>query len=522
LPELAQFTFLRQVIETTKLRKFKPLITAVDGSDLDQSGQTQGLSHTLPKAPEPSAEGKKAEPTKNPPLLPPIADVPADKAAVILDGGLPAEHPLQNFVKDYVKVDPTADDSYGAPEHGLSVTSAYLFGPLPVPNSPFQIPYSKVIVYRILDKITDSDSSFTMYKVLARIRKILDGENGLFVNLSLGPDLPMDDDKVHAWTTTLDYMVSKKDHFLTVAAGNNGVKDISDNQVKKTSRIQVPADAVNVISVGASDSQGSDWQRASYSALGPGRKPTIIKPDLTTFGGIDGHPFVTLAPSSQVSEKIEAGTSFSAPSVLREAVGLKVLSKNSLSNLSVKALLVHYADQAGRNPLEVGWGRPLSAEQIIAGKPGEERIVFQGQIDSGHNFLAQLSVPATGWPAKVCVKGTFCFISFISVQDPATYLLTALEADFLTDTGTLTGNESTLRIEDIIALSSRPFFDLDGGGVNQGVDAGAVVKANVKSNELVIAGSELISPGFLIRQLVSPGVSGFPVQYSLVVTYGLR
>ena len=57
-------------------------------------------------------------------------------------------------------------------------------------------------------------------------------------------------------------------------------------------RIQAPADGVNVLGVGACDSMGEAWQRASYSSIGPGRSPGIVKPEIVVFGSCDSAPFL--------------------------------------------------------------------------------------------------------------------------------------------------------------------------------------------------------------------------------------
>ena len=46
-----------------------------------------------------------------------------------------------------------------------------------------------------------------------------------FVNLSLGPDLPIEDDEVHVWTASLDEHFSDGRTLVTVAAGNTGEND---------------------------------------------------------------------------------------------------------------------------------------------------------------------------------------------------------------------------------------------------------------------------------------------------------
>jgi hypothetical protein len=67
---------------------------------------------------------------------------------------------------------------------------------------------------------------------------------------SLGPELPIDDDEVHAWTAVFDDYLSKGGCLATVAAGNGGEGDDAIG----ANRVQVPADCVNALAAGAADS----------------------------------------------------------------------------------------------------------------------------------------------------------------------------------------------------------------------------------------------------------------------------
>nr|WP_264292805.1 S8 family serine peptidase [Proteus vulgaris] len=173
------------------------------------------------------------------------------------------------------------------------------------------------------------------------------------MNLSLGPDLPIDDDEIHPWTSLIDNYLSDGETFLTIAAGNNGN---SDNSLG-LDRVQVPSDCVNALSVGATDQVDSEWKRASYSAVGPDRSPCLVKPDLVTFGGTPKQYFHI--PSSIDFGKLTpiCGTSFSAPYLLRYAVGIRAILGYEISTLAIKALLINSADQSTHEKTEVGWGK---------------------------------------------------------------------------------------------------------------------------------------------------------------------
>jgi hypothetical protein len=139
----------------------------------------------------------------------------------------------------------------------------------------------------VLDDDTRLDDPLNLYKTLDNIETVLASQRFEYVNLSLGPDMPIEDDEVSAWTSVLDNILSSSDTLLSVAVGNNGdLDDASGNN-----RIEPPGDAVNALCVGAADSEGLFWGRASYSAVGPGRSPGIVKPDVLAFGGTSDDDF---------------------------------------------------------------------------------------------------------------------------------------------------------------------------------------------------------------------------------------
>ncbi|WP_139157512.1 hypothetical protein, partial [Enterobacter hormaechei] len=73
-------------------------------------------------------------------------------------------------------------------------------------------------------------------------------------NLSLGPNLPIEDSEVHAWTSVIDDLLSDGETLMTIAVGNNGEMDKESGNA----RIQVPADSVNGLSIGAANSTDSN------------------------------------------------------------------------------------------------------------------------------------------------------------------------------------------------------------------------------------------------------------------------
>jgi hypothetical protein len=124
--------------------------------------------------------------------------------------------------------------------HGVGVTSAVLYGSL-APGQPLPQPFTSVDHYRVIDTDTANDSQGHYFDVLNRIMNVLRQNNYQFVNLSLGPDLPIEDDEVHVWTASLDDHFSDGRTLVTVAAGNTGENDWDAGNA----RVQAPSDGVN-------------------------------------------------------------------------------------------------------------------------------------------------------------------------------------------------------------------------------------------------------------------------------------
>ena len=229
------------------------------------------------------------------------------------------------------------------------------------------------------------------------VEQVLLSRQYQFINLSLGPDLPIEDTDVHAWTSVIDDLLSDGDTLMTVAIGNNGQMD----RASGNARVQVPSDCVNALAVGAANDTEATWARAPYSAVGPGRSPGVIKPDLMAFGGNAGNYFHVLSPGKKAALSPQLGTSFASPYLLRSAVGIRAILGAELSPLAIKALLVHAADAATHDKLEVGWGKvPEDLMSIITCPEGVARVVYQGELKPGKYLRASLPLPIGGLKEK--------------------------------------------------------------------------------------------------------------------------
>lgn len=362
------------------------------------------------------------------PSEPPVSDI----RAAILDGGLPQQHSVHKWLNSYRVLDDGASDDTDALEHGLAVTSAFLFGPLKA-RTLAPRPYSYVNHLRVLDNKTCQEHPLELYRTLGLIEEVLLSRQYQFLNLSLGPNLPIEDTEVHAWTSVIDDLLSDGETLMTIAVGNNGEMDRESGNA----RIQVPADSVNALSVGAASStDATKWARSSYSAIGPGRSPGVIKPDLIAFGGEDTEYFHVLSEDSNPVITPQMGTSFAAPYALRTAVGIKALLGGDLTTLAIKALMIHSCTPKDYAHAEVGWGKlPEDLNDIIVSPNGVARIVYQGELKPGKYLRASLPIPEGGLTGMVNLSATFCYATSVDPQDSASYTKAGLEISFRPDEG---------------------------------------------------------------------------------------
>lgn len=84
-------------------------------------------------------------------------------------------------------------------------------------------PFAYVDHLRVLDKDADTEDPLELYRTLLA-EQVLLSRQYQFINLSLGPDLPIEDTDVHARTSVIDDLLSDGDTLMTVAIGNNQVK----------------------------------------------------------------------------------------------------------------------------------------------------------------------------------------------------------------------------------------------------------------------------------------------------------
>lgn len=391
--EIAEFSVLRAIRQMPPLRVLRPAI---------RTASLTPQAITLPDSPA----------------------VDGSIKAAIFDGGVPDGHAISRWTKAINATGTTAAHPDYL-DHGLSVTSAFLFGHLD-PAKPVPTPYCNVDHYRVLDDAPGQDPR-ELYEVLERIQTVLTQRKYDLINLSLGPVLSVEDDDVHAWTAVLDEHLASNETLATVAVGNTGESDA----LAELNRIQVPADCVNALAIGACDSPDKIWQRATYSSVGPGRSPGLLKPDLVGFGGSMQRPFLAVGPEAVPTLRPISGTSFAAPSVLRLGAGVRAHFGDSLNMLAIRALLIHCTEASELPMIEVGRGRiAQDLEAVVLCGDDTARLVYQGTISAAKYIRAPIPLPLGTMAGKVKLTATLCYTTGVDPHHPGNYTRAGLEPTF--------------------------------------------------------------------------------------------
>lgn len=430
--------------------------------------------------------------------------------AAIFDGGLPTGHALGQWANSIEPVGIGAAHTEYL-EHGMGVTSAFLFGHID-PKNPLPIPYSNVDHYRVLDTAPGQDPR-ELYEVLSRIQSTLTDRRYDLVNLSLGPILPVDDDDVHAWTAVIDSLLSSGNTLATVAVGNTGESD----SLAGLNRVQVPADCVNALAVGACDTPDIGWARAPYSSVGPGRSPGIIKPDLVAFGGAVARPFLTIGTGSSPALAPTGGTSFAAPAALRLGAGVKAHFGDGMDMLAIRALILHQTERSDHPTTEVGRGRiAQELEQLVLCDDDTVRVVYQGTISPAKYVRAPIPLPSEGLEGMVRMRATLCYVTDIDPHHPGNYTRAGLEPTFRPHSG-------TRKKSDQVHADTRSFFGSSRKGMSEfELRRDAWKWENTIHGEIQMRGSSLFEPAFDIHynsRMESHGHNhSTQLRYAMVVT----
>lgn len=443
--------------------------------------------------------------------------IPVEKALdetfkiAVFDGGLPGNHPFGLWAKN---IEPSGSFRIGAPipyylDHGQAVTSALLFGS--IQTGALERPYAEIDHYRVLgDQVNDSN----LYEVMLYVDNILSQTSYPLVSFSIGPDQIAGDDEVTAWTSMLDDHLGDGDILAAVAVGNDG-----DSAWPKN-RIQVPSDSVNALAVGAADTSSTDWRRAPYSSVGPGRSPGLVKPDLVSFGGSQEESFKFIFPGPVIAE--DSGTSYATPAVIRLASGLRAYFGATLTTPAIRSLLVHSADTSGHPVEEVGWGLVNNdIRNITICGDGEVKVLFTGKLEPGKVLRAPIPVPEGDLSGDVTIKATFCYTCTTDPHTPGEYTRAGLDVKFRPHKDKF---DKKQKYKDPRFPKTESFFGRHTKSNEQELRTDAHKWDTVRSASLKKRGSSLSEPVFDIHYIArEPGNSSSPrrapkLNYALVVT----
>ncbi|CAI1931029.1 S8 family peptidase [Serratia fonticola] len=383
---VAEFSFLRAIRDLPSLRINNPVFTRTF------------IEHNELQLPKEKAINEKIK-------------------VAIFDGGI-GNADFAPWVKEYTFSE-GSKTSGKLLSHGQDVTSTVLFGTLSDDQVELPRPYAKIDHYRVLDNSINGEDD-DLFDVLLRIKSVLDDFDYDYINLSLGPRFPVDDDDVHVWTSTLEQYLSSGKTLCTVAVGNDGCLEDGLN------RIQPPSDLVNALAVGAASSLSNVWKKSDYSCIGPGRSPGFVKPDGVAFGGSKEEPFKLYSPFLGGVVQT-AGTSFSSPLVLRQAIGLAASLQYEITPLTAKALLIHHAENNGSERSHVGWGRfPHDISDVIYCDDDEVKVIYQGELKPSQHLRASIPYPDIPVNGVVNLKATFCFTTPVDIEHPVNYTKSGL------------------------------------------------------------------------------------------------
>lgn len=397
-------------------------------------------------------------------------------------------------------------------KHGSRINSALLFGAV----EPGRVlsPVASIDCYQVVDP-SDTSSGLELYEAIDRIGQILDTHDYKFVNLSIGPDLPITDDDVHAWTAKLDEKLSSGMTLMTVAVGNNGERD----EISGNARVEVPGDSVNALSVGASTDVGdaSGWERASYSAIGPGRTPGRIKPDVLDFGGSDEKGFGVVDPVNGMLH-YRTGTSYAAPNALRKCIALQ-RRYPELGALALKALLVHNAIRNASDHCDKYHGHgalPGDLDSYVVCGEDEISVIYQGHLEPKKYVKAPIPIPIDGLSGKVKIKATLCYATNVDPNAPGSYTRSAIEV-------TLRPNMEKFRDKKSSRPSSMPFFDHGRYESEMTLrDFGLKWDTVMSGEKVLFAEKSIREPFFELHYIPREGMTSYYVvdrmPYALVVT----
>lgn len=352
----------------------------------------------------------------------------ADHRIAVFDGGVDMTHMLLAPYVTEVDVTDAPRDS-DCVDHGTMVTSAALFGHVQL-GKQLAPPPAHVDHFRMLPEPAHLEEGDEPYWFADEMYRHLRTGRWRLASLSYGPNKPVDDDaEPDYFTTLMDRLVYEQGVTIAVAVGNDGQPTPSPLGLD---RVMAPADAVNVLGVGACTESGlTPPQRADYSSIGPGRAGLRVQPLGVSFGGTPEEAFVGAAPGG--GYQMGCGTSYATPYAARGLATLLGPLQGPHFNVNTsRAFAAHFATPPVNPDLvAVGYGRYADDYRSLLECPGDEvTVLVEDVLERGHTKAYPFPVPAAGLQGKIHLRWTVSYASDIDERDATEYTLAGLDVDW--------------------------------------------------------------------------------------------
>ncbi|NOR48378.1 MAG: S8 family serine peptidase [Methanosarcinaceae archaeon] len=328
----------------------------------------------------------------------------------VIDSGISKDHPTLNpWIIERTNYDPDVyqNNFHGSFVAGLVCMGSHLNGDEICPDAEMiKIVDVQILPDPLKQKITEDE---LILRLLDSIPTLSQRHQLRIWNMSLSLSVSIKDEKFSSLGSFLDVFQEKNNIILTLPSGNyehpNQREWPPQDNIGNDDRLQVPADSVRAITVGAiackenNDSIVKKNQPASYSCKGPGPS-YIVKPELIHYSGNVGLNGGTLHFLNQGIRSFDengciaedVGTSFACPLVARTLAILDHKLDSSTSNNLIKALAIHYSQIPDEVKIHndilpyVGFGVPTSINNILNCTESSITLVFEQEIYEGHSL----------------------------------------------------------------------------------------------------------------------------------------
>lgn len=342
----------------------------------------------------------------------------------VIDGGIDKNN---TFINDFTsqKFEVPNPPSNGYKEHGTGVTGLILYGNLDqyTSHQTLPVPFIEVESIRALPT---SNPDVDLYEAIDLVEEVVPQQDDIPIyNISFGPGGEILDDAISRFTFSLDQLSYRFNKLFIVAVGNDGL------ELPPHNRIQSPADLVNGLGVGAYsiDTTTGEFKRASYSSIGYGREGAKIKPDVLDFGGDDNLP-IKLFGDSDFTLLKDQGTSYASPLVARKAAYL-MASNEKLNHMISRALLIHNADNFGKESKEVGHGFiDSNVSSYLESTESKVTVFYDNEISTKKYAKIPLTIPNDFDAKYFNIKWTIVTETQINPLSTESYTYTSIEDTF--------------------------------------------------------------------------------------------